>query len=98
MYERTSRWSAKLFGNYDKNGIFNKYNSSKGIVPAKEEPKKEVKQEPKEESLNEDQRTKKRQLKFIVDQLEDLYKGHSSYQVFLRKAQEELAQNKGIDF
>jgi len=45
--------------------------------------------------LNEDQKTKKRQLKFIVDQLEQLYKGDTTYQVFLRKAQEELSENKG---
>jgi hypothetical protein len=48
-----------------------------------------------DEELNEDQKIKKRQLKFIVDELNIIYSGHQSYQVFLKKAREELMQNKG---
>jgi hypothetical protein len=55
----------------------------------------EVAENDKDESLNEDQRIKKRQLQFIVDELDRLYKSNSTYQVFLKKAREELIVNKG---
>lgn len=108
MHEGVVRRSPELFQHYDQNGISNKYNSSKGIDPDTPKPDngtnktvntgkspEKVEENEPEESLNEDQRIKKRQLQFIVDELDRLYQSHSSYQVFLKKAREELIVNKG---
>ena len=69
---------------------------SKTDAMEKDTSPEQIKETDNQESLNEDQRIKKRQLQFIVDELDRLYQSHSSYQVFLKKAREELIVNKGI--